>query len=147
MNSQKPTDQTMLLVDPNHVRYRCTHSSIIVLSIPYSRAKQLLLESHMASKFRIDRFANRWTRCFLKILENDVRYGTELGGSRMFATKWRNFGASFAVVALGTFVGSIEPALAGLKVPVPAPLLGAGLPAMAVLAGGYWLVRKLRRPR
>jgi hypothetical protein len=42
---------------------------------------------------------------------------------------------------------SIEPALAGLKTQVPAPLIGAGLPAMAVLAGGYWLVRKLRGPR
>ena len=58
-----------------------------------------------------------------------------------------NFVVSFAFALLGLIVASIEPAFAGLKVPVPAPLIGAGLPAMAVLAGGYWLVRKLRRPR
>jgi hypothetical protein len=58
-----------------------------------------------------------------------------------------NFVVSFAFALLGLIVASIEPALAGFKVPVPAPLIGAGLPAMAVLAGGYWLVRKLRGPR
>jgi len=58
-----------------------------------------------------------------------------------------NFVVSFAFALLGLIVASIEPAFAGLKVQVPAPLIGAGLPAMAVLAGGYWLVRKLRRPR
>ena len=58
-----------------------------------------------------------------------------------------NFVVSFAFALLGLIVASIEPALAGFQVPVPAPLIGAGLPAMAVLAGGYWLIRKLRRPR
>jgi hypothetical protein len=56
--------------------------------------------------------------------------------------------AVFAVAAL-----SIEPA-AALIVParllhliepayatVPAPIIGAGLPALAILAGGCWLVR------
>ena len=30
---------------------------------------------------------------------------------------------------------------------VPGPIIGAGLPALAILGGGYWLVKKLRRPR
>jgi hypothetical protein len=65
----------------------------------------------------------------------------------MFTTKLLNFGAPFAPVALGAFVASIEPALAGPTVSVPAPIIGAGLPALAILGGGYWLVRKLRGPR
>ncbi len=40
----------------------------------------------------------------------------------------------------------IEPALAG-TIAVPAPVVGAGLPALAILAGGYWLVRKVRKHR
>jgi len=63
----------------------------------------------------------------------------------MFTTKLQ-FVASFAFALLGVIAASIEPAAAA-KVAVPAPLIGAGLPAMAVLAGGYWLVRKLRGPR
>jgi hypothetical protein len=94
----------------------------------------------------MDRFANLWTRCFLKILDNDVWYGTEIGESGMFTTKLLNFGAPFAVVALGAFVASIEPALAG-PASVPAPIIGAGLPALAILGGGYWLIRKLRGSR
>jgi hypothetical protein len=64
----------------------------------------------------------------------------------MFTTKL-NFVAPFAFALLGVITASIEPALAAVKTPVPAPLIGAGLPAMAVLAGGYWLIRKLRGPR
>jgi len=64
----------------------------------------------------------------------------------MFTTKLLNFVVSFAFALLGAITASIEPALAGVTT-VPAPLIGAGLPAMAVLAGGYWLVRKLRGPR
>ena len=41
----------------------------------------------------------------------------------------------------------IEPAFAGPTVTTPAPIIGAGLPALAILGGGYWLIRKLRRPR
>jgi hypothetical protein len=62
----------------------------------------------------------------------------------MFTTKLLNFGAPFALVI---FVASIEPALAGPTASVPAPIIGAGLPALAILGGGYWLVRKLRGPR
>ena len=37
-----------------------------------------------------------------------------------------------------------EPALAGAQ-QVPGPLLGAGLPALAVFAAGYYLIRKRRQ--
>jgi hypothetical protein len=70
----------------------------------------------------------------------------DLGEMGMFTNKL-NLIVSFAFSLLGLAAASIEPALAGVKTPVPAPLIGAGLPAMAVLAGGYWLVRKLRGPR
>jgi hypothetical protein len=69
-----------------------------------------------------------------------------MGGSGMSTTKLLNFGAPFALIALGAFVASIEPALAG-PASVPAPIIGAGLPALAILGGGYWLIRKLRGPR
>jgi lipopolysaccharide export LptBFGC system permease protein LptF len=36
------------------------------------------------------------------------------------------------------------PSFAG-SVGAPAPLIGAGLPALAVFGAGYWAVRKLRR--
>jgi hypothetical protein len=38
-----------------------------------------------------------------------------------------------------------SPALAGS--PVPGPVVGAGLPALAVIAGGYYLIRRGRRQR
>jgi hypothetical protein len=53
---------------------------------------------------------------------------------------------NFVMPVLGIIVASIEPALAGAP-NVPAPIIGAGLPVLAVLGGGYWLVRRLRRPR
>jgi hypothetical protein len=63
----------------------------------------------------------------------------------MFTTKPLNFGAPFVLLAFGVLVASIEPALA---VPaVPAPIVGAGLPALAILGGGYWLMKKLRKSR
>jgi hypothetical protein len=65
----------------------------------------------------------------------------------MFATKPLKFGAPFALAALGTLVGSIESVIAGPTASVPAPIIGAGLPALAILGGGYWLIRKLRELR
>jgi lipopolysaccharide export LptBFGC system permease protein LptF len=62
----------------------------------------------------------------------------------MFSGKL-NLIAPFALAALGIIFTAIEPALAGVG--VPAPIVGAGLPAIAVLAGGYWLVKKLRERR
>ena len=67
-----------------------------------------------------------------------------MGERDMFTTKL-NVVASFALAALGVIIASIGPAFAGT--PVPAPIVGAGLPVLAVLGGGYWLVKKLRRPR
>jgi lipopolysaccharide export LptBFGC system permease protein LptF len=62
----------------------------------------------------------------------------------MFTTKL-NVLAPFALAALGVVIVAIEPAFAGT--PVPTPIIGAGLPAIAVLAGGYWLIRKFRGSR
>jgi hypothetical protein len=45
------------------------------------------------------------------------------------------FGCATAFLWTGT-------AIAGL--PVPGPVVGAGAPALALLAGGYWLLRRRR---
>ena len=63
-----------------------------------------------------------------------------LGGG-MFTTKLKLVTSVLAVIVL------IEPALAGIETHVPAPIIGAGLPVLAVLGGGYWLVKKLRERR
>ena len=53
-----------------------------------------------------------------------------------------------AVVALSMVLSIVELAFAQPgPAPVPAPLIGAGLPALAILGGGYWLIRKLRQRR
>ena len=62
-------------------------------------------------------------------------------GEEMFTTKMKVITSLLAVIT------SIEPALAGGASAVPAPIIGASLPVLAVLGGGYWLVRKLRGPR
>jgi hypothetical protein len=49
------------------------------------------------------------------------------------------------VPVLGVAIALIEPAFA--QAAVPAPVVGAGLPVLAVLCGGYWFIRKLREPR
>jgi hypothetical protein len=68
---------------------------------------------------------------------------------------------NFVAPMLGIIIASIDSALAAFPVPapitgtelpvvlatVPAPIIGAGLPVLVVLGGGYWLIRKLRRPR
>ena len=60
------------------------------------------------------------------------------------------FGRIFVLVVVALWVGIalsiVEPAFAN-GVPVPAPLVGAGLPALAILGGGYWLIRKIRQRR
>ena len=58
-------------------------------------------------------------------------------------------GAIVVLAALSTALNLVEPALAGAPT-VPAPLVGAGLPGLAVLGGVYgasWLTRKLRGRR
>ena len=63
----------------------------------------------------------------------------------MFTTKLNFTHLALAVLCVAA---SIEPALAGPPpTPVPAPLLGAGAPVLAILAGGYWLIRKFRGRR
>jgi hypothetical protein len=54
--------------------------------------------------------------------------------------------APLAFASLGFVATLIEPAFA-VVVTTPAPIVGAGLPALAILGGGYWLIRKLRGPR
>jgi lipopolysaccharide export LptBFGC system permease protein LptF len=66
------------------------------------------------------------------------------GGWGMFTTKL-NLVAPVALAALGIIIASIQPALA-LQA-TPAPIIGAGLPVLVVLGGGFWLIRKLREPR
>jgi lipopolysaccharide export LptBFGC system permease protein LptF len=58
----------------------------------------------------------------------------------MFTTK-----LNVVVPVLGVIIASVQPAFAVAA--VPAPIIGAGLPVLAVLAGGYWVVRKLREHR
>lgn len=50
-------------------------------------------------------------------------------------------------LAAGTALVSLaaaEPAFAGIT-PVPGPVIGAGLPALALFGAGYWLIRRRRR--
>jgi hypothetical protein len=51
-----------------------------------------------------------------------------------------------STIAIAAIV-AVEPAFAADAVPVgvPGPLVGAGIPALVVLAGGYWAIRKRRR--
>jgi hypothetical protein len=58
----------------------------------------------------------------------------------MFRTK-----LNIAAPVLGIIVALIQPAFA--QVQVPGPIIGAGLPALAILGGGYWLVKRLRERR
>ena len=69
-----------------------------------------------------------------------------MGERDMFTTKL-NVVASFALAALGVVIAMNEPAFAVPDIPVPAPIVGAGLPALVILGGGYWLVKKLRERR
>ena len=47
-----------------------------------------------------------------------------------------------AGMALVAFT-AVDPALAGTT--TPGPMIGAGAPALALFAGGYWLIRRRRR--
>ena len=60
----------------------------------------------------------------------------------MFTTK-----LNITVPVFGVTIALIEPAFAGFAPSVPAPIISAGHPVLAVLGGGYWLIRKLRERR
>jgi hypothetical protein len=47
-------------------------------------------------------------------------------------------GALFALVAT-------DAASAGIILPTPGPMIGAGAPALALFGAGYWLLRRRRR--
>lgn len=51
-------------------------------------------------------------------------------------------GLGLFVIAGAALIGA-TPAIAGVT--VPGPVLGAGAPALAVIAGSYWLIRRFRR--
>jgi hypothetical protein len=66
--------------------------------------------------------------------------GTRMSGSHLIG------GTITIVLAAGVALSIVEPAFA-TAIPVPGPIVGAGLPVLAVLGGGYWLIRKLRERR
>lgn len=49
---------------------------------------------------------------------------------------------SAALAGCGILLAA-DPAWAGIG--APGPVLGAGAPALALIAGGYWLIRRRRR--
>lgn len=55
--------------------------------------------------------------------------------------------SSLLRLATGTAIAAfaaVDPAFAGLT-PVPGPVIGAGLPALALFGAGYWLIRRRRK--
>lgn len=56
----------------------------------------------------------------------------------------REFVATVAGAATVSMIAA-DAALAGA--PIPGPVVGAGLPALAVIAGGYYLIRRHRAKR
>jgi hypothetical protein len=40
-------------------------------------------------------------------------------------------------------LAAVDPAIAGIT-PAPGPMIGAGLPALALFGAGYWLIRRRR---
>ena len=50
-----------------------------------------------------------------------------------------------AIATVTAFV-IVDPVVAGMiATPVPSPLMGAGVPALAAFAAGYWVIRKRRQ--
>jgi hypothetical protein len=49
----------------------------------------------------------------------------------------------FASILALSLVAAAEPALAGV-IQTPGPMIGAGLPALALFGAGYWLIRRRR---
>ena len=74
-------------------------------------------------------------------LANESVVALSTRGMAMFSTK-----LNILVPVLGVLIALIEPALAGAQT-TPAPIVGAGLPALAIIGGGYWLITKFRGRR
>lgn len=51
------------------------------------------------------------------------------------------------IASLGGLIAFSSISLAGAIPGAPAPIAGVGLPALAIGAAGYWLVRKIRNGR
>ena len=52
---------------------------------------------------------------------------------------------AISTIAIAAIV-AVEPSFAGEPtVGAPGPLVGAGIPALVAMAGGYWAIRKRRR--
>ena len=49
-----------------------------------------------------------------------------------------------AALGLAIVAVAADPAWAGVA-PIPGPVIGAGLPALALFGAGYWLIRRRRR--
>jgi hypothetical protein len=58
----------------------------------------------------------------------------------MFTTRLK-----LLVPVLGIVIALIQPAFS--QVAIPGPIIGAGLPALAILGGGYWLIKRFRERR
>jgi hypothetical protein len=89
----------------------------------------------------VDEARNPAFVALLSRFANEIVVTLDIRGTAMFTTKLK-----IVVPVFGLMIALIEPALAGGQI-VPGPIVGAGLPALAILAGGYWLVRKVRGPR
>jgi len=64
-------------------------------------------------------------------------------GSRKRGVCMRAYLYIIATAAGGLFTAT-EAALAGFVAPIPGPIVGAGAPALLVIAGAFWLVRRIR---
>ena len=59
-----------------------------------------------------------------------------------------NTSARFIARATGlalVILAPAAPALAGIITPTPGPMIGAGVPALALFGTGYWLIRRRKR--
>jgi lipopolysaccharide export LptBFGC system permease protein LptF len=55
-----------------------------------------------------------------------------------------NFVRAGAAGLIFAFVAT-DAASAGIGLPTPGPMIGAGAPALALFGAGYWLLRRRRR--
>jgi hypothetical protein len=76
----------------------------------------------------------------------DLSYVPQGAQPREKVMKLSSAAARLVALVGGTAIVAIDPAFAGIDpVGVPAPLVGAGIPALLAFAGGYWAIRKRRK--